>query len=172
VWIRQRSDDDLPRCVGLLKAVHGSDGYPAWWPSDPTAWLTPPGYAGGWVAEATEDDRAIVGHVCVVRGVDDPFVTSLTGVSAENLASVSRLFVDATARGRHLGASLLAELSSWTSARGLRLMLDVVEDGAPAIALYERLGWQLVDRRPDAFLTPTGDRLPLRIYLAPASAPD
>lgn len=46
-------------------------------------------------------------------------------------------------------------------------MLDVVDDGGPAIALYERLGWELVDRRTADWQTPDGRRLPVRIYRAP-----
>jgi GNAT superfamily N-acetyltransferase len=112
---------------------------------------------------------SILGHVCVVRGVDDPMVALLTGVSTDRLASVSRLFVSPVARGRGLGlgTSLLAAVSSWTSAHDFRLMLDVVDDGAPAIRLYERIGWRLVDRRQADWVTPQGERLPVRIYLAP-----
>jgi GNAT superfamily N-acetyltransferase len=98
-------------------------------------------------------------------------VALLTGVSTDRLASVSRLFVSPVARGRGLGlgTSLLAAVSSWTSAHDFRLMLDVVDDGAPAIRLYERIGWCLVDRRQVDWVTPQGERLPVRIYLAPES---
>ena len=111
----------------------------------------------------------MLAHVCAVRGVRDLAVASLTGVGAERLASVSRLFVSPTARGRGLGlgTALLAAVSSWAAAQDLRLMLDVVDDGAPAVTLYERLGWRLVDRRPADWTTPQGRRPPLRIYLAP-----
>ena len=46
-------------------------------------------------------------------------------------------------------------------------MLDVVDDGAPAIRLYERTGWRLVDRWQADWVTPQGERLPVRTYLAP-----
>jgi GNAT superfamily N-acetyltransferase len=168
VDVRPRTDDDLAGCVRALEAVHRADGYPTWWPVDPPGWLSPSGCAAAWVAH---DDvmGSILGHVCVVRGVDDPMVASLTGVSTDRLARVSRLFVSPAARGRglRLGASLLAAVSSWTSARNFRLMLDVVDDGAPAIRLYERMRWRLVDRRQSDWVTPQGERLPVRIYLAP-----
>jgi ribosomal protein S18 acetylase RimI-like enzyme len=46
-------------------------------------------------------------------------------------------------------------------------MLEVVEDGAAAVALYERLGWRLVDRRLSSWVNAQGNHLPLRSYLAP-----
>jgi len=146
--VRLRTNDDLAGCVRALEAVHSADDYPTRWPVDPAGWLSPSGCAEAWVA-TDEVMGSILGHVCFVRGVDDPMVASLIGVSTDRLASVSRLFVSPAARGRGLGlgTSLLAAVSSWTSAHDFRLMLDVVDDGAPAIKLYERLGWRLVDRR-------------------------
>jgi len=94
-------------------------------------------------------------------------VTSLAGAGPDRLGTVSRLFVAPEARGRGLGGSLLAAGSLHASELGLQLMLDVVDDGGPAVALYERLGWRLVDRRLADWTTPRGDRLPVRIYLAP-----
>jgi hypothetical protein len=46
-------------------------------------------------------------------------------------------------------------------------MLDVVDDGAPAIKLYERIGWRLVNTRQADGVTPQGERLPVLIYPAP-----
>jgi GNAT superfamily N-acetyltransferase len=90
-----------------------------------------------WVAECA---GTVAGHVCVVRGVDDPVVTALSGAPPELLATVSRLFVAPAARRHRLGASLMTAASSYASTEGLQLMLDVVDDGGPAVALYQRLG--------------------------------
>lgn len=135
-----------------------------YWPTDPTQWLSPTGWLSAWVAEA---GGIVTGHVCVVGGVEDPVVASAAGVHSNRLATVSRLFVAPAGRGRRLGASMLAAASSYASALGLQLMLDVVDDGGPAVALYERLGWRLVDRRLADWTTQEGDRLHVRIYLAP-----
>lgn len=170
ITLRLRTDDDLPACVRVLDAVHASDGYPMSWPTNPAEWLRPNGCATAWVAEG-RDATSIVGHVCVVRGVDDPVVASLTGVSTDRLASVSRLFVTPAARGRGLAQALLGKVSSWASVQQLQLMLDVVEDGGHAVALDERLGWCLVDRRQADWVTPRGERLPVRIYLPPQDPP-
>ena len=51
------------------------------------------------------------------------------------------------------------------------MILDVDEDRGRAVALYERLGWRLADRRQADWVTPRGERLPVRIYLAPQDSP-
>lgn len=109
----------------------------------------------------------IAGHVGMVLGVDDPVVTALTGAPPHRLASVTRLFVAPVARGRKLGAALLNTVADHAAKQELQLMLDVVDDGGPAIALYERLGWRTVDRRMADWTTPQGRRLPVLVYLAP-----
>jgi GNAT superfamily N-acetyltransferase len=134
-----------------------ADGYPAVWPTDPAGWLSPAGLVGAWVVE---QDGALCGHVSVVR---PPVPEASPGGQAE----VSRLFVAPAARGQQLGAALLTTASSWADAQGLGLSLEVVDDAAPAAALYERLGWRLVERRPATWMAPTGHRPLLRVYRAP-----
>jgi ribosomal protein S18 acetylase RimI-like enzyme len=112
----------------------------------------------------------IAGHVGIVQGVDDPVVSALTGAPQDRLASLTRLFVAPIARGRMLGASLLDTVHAYAAIQGLQLMLDVVDDGGPAIALYERLGWRVVDHRVADWTTPEGRRLPVRVYIAPDGA--
>jgi hypothetical protein len=50
---------------------------------------------------------------------------------------------------------------------GLQLVLDVVDDGGRALALYEGLGWRVVEHRLADWTTPDGRRPPLRISVAP-----
>jgi GNAT superfamily N-acetyltransferase len=140
VIVRERADEDLPTCVEALEAVHVLDVYPTYWPHDPAGWLSPAGCAAAWVG--LDDDGTVLGHVCVVGDVDDPVVAALVGIPVERLVSVSRLFVSPTARGRGLGlgTALLAEAQRWSEERELQLMLDVVDDGGPAVGLYERSG--------------------------------
>lgn len=45
-------------------------------------------------------------------------------------------------------------------------MLDVIEHSGAAIALYERTGWSLVDRRPAGWIMSDGTRPMERIYAA------
>ncbi|MEJ5913150.1 tetratricopeptide repeat protein [Pseudokineococcus sp. 1T1Z-3] len=167
VIIRPRHRGDLPGCVAALRRVHETDGYPTWWPPDPAAWLTPPGWAAAWVA--VDDDEQALGHVCVVRCLDDPVLTAATGAPAGRLVTISRLFSAPAVRGRGLsvGTQLLAAAQEWVDQQELQLILDVVDDGAPAVQLYERLGWQLVDVRDADWTTPQGHRHRVRFYRAP-----
>ena len=167
VSVRLRRPEDLPGCGRVLADVHAADAYPSRWPADTAAWLSPPGLAAAWIIE---HDGLIAGHVGMVLGLEDQVVSALTGAPPHRLASVTRLFVAPVARGHKLGAALICTVAGHAVELGLQLMLDVVDDGGPAIALYERLDWQLVDRRVADWTTPEGRRLPVLVYLAPDGA--
>ncbi len=164
VYVRPRLEEDLPGCVQALAAVHAADGYPTWWPMDPAGWLNPRGLAGAWVVEHA---GAVAAHVGMVHGVNDPVLTAVIGVPAQRLASVTRLFVAPSARGGGVGARFMDHVRRCAAERGLRLVLDVVDDAGPAIALYDRLGWRVVEHRLADWLTTDGYRPPIRIYVAP-----
>lgn len=166
---RLRTASDIPQCVSVLRQVHLADGYPSQWPNDPEAWLSPAGSLTAWVAEEPSTGE-ILGHVCVVHGPQSQIVASVPDVDPERLASVSRLFVSPAARGRglSLGRFLLALAQEWTEANELTLTLDVVDDGGPAVRLYEKLGWKLLDRSEADWTTPDGRRPMIRVYRAPS----
>jgi GNAT superfamily N-acetyltransferase len=154
-----------------------SHPYPLVWPADPAGWLSPAGIAAAWVAEtsspagpAPESARSLVGHVVVQHGVTNPAIDPALAdpLPEQRWAAVSRLFVAPQARGEGWGAALLAAAAEHAEAAGRRLTLQVVGDDGPAIALYERLGWQLSDRRTADWATPEGLTPVLRTYLGPA----
>lgn len=66
-----------------------------------------------------------------------------------------------------LAGDLLTEAVSFAVHANLGLVLEVVDDAANAIALYERLGWHLVARRPAVWTTDDGHNPPLRLYVLP-----
>jgi ribosomal protein S18 acetylase RimI-like enzyme len=70
-------------------------------------------------------------------------------------SDVARLYsvaVDPVDRGTGLGPLLLADCETTARARGLRLLrLEVREDNAGAIRLYERLGYHPIGRYPDYY---------------------
>ncbi|WP_405895574.1 GNAT family N-acetyltransferase [Streptomyces sp. NBC_00104] len=130
----------------MLAEVHERDGYPLNRPDRPAEWLTPPSLVAAWVVEL---DGRIAGHVGLSRsGADDAapgLWSARTGAGVDETAVVSRLFVAPSARGRGFGALLMAQTVAEARRRGLHPVLDVVASDTAAAALYERLGWQLLD---------------------------
>jgi len=130
--VRARKEEDLDGCVRALATVHAVDGYPARWPADPIGWLNPSGLAAAWVVGHA---GGVTGNVGMVEGLDDDPALTSTGVSAYRLASVTRLFVVPSARERGVGARLPDQVSRCAAQRGLRLLLDVVDD--PILVTHE-----------------------------------
>ncbi|WP_338895495.1 GNAT family N-acetyltransferase [Streptomyces sp. TG1A-60] len=143
--VRYRTGRDLGDCVRMLAEVHEGDGYPMNWPVRPDAWLTPPSMVAAWVVEL---DGRIAGHIGLSRSDAQDAAPGLwsarAGVGVDETAVISRLFVAPSARGKRLGALLMAQAVAEARGRGLHPVLDVVAAGTSAAALYERLGWQLL----------------------------
>ena len=148
--IRPREPADLPACVAALREVHERDGYPQRWPLDPHSFLTPAGLTAAWVADGC---GAVRGHVTLIAQRPDALL-------------LSRLFVVPAARGTGLARTLLHVAMARAAGSGAGLQLEVVDDAAPAIRLYEGAGWQLVERRPASWVGPSG-RPTVRIYAVP-----
>ncbi|GAA5032566.1 GNAT family N-acetyltransferase [Actinopolymorpha pittospori] len=166
--IRARDNGDLPGCVAALAEVHAADGYPTRWPAEPAGWLTPTDLLHAWTAHL---DDTVVGHV-VIRGVADDSMASLLaasgGVPPERLASLSRLFVVPGARRRGVASGLIGRATCEAATDGLRLVLDVVDDGrGAAVALYEEAGWRRVASVQAAWTMPDGRRPMVSYYLSP-----
>lgn len=150
----------------MLAEVHASDGYPVNWPEHPADWLAQPTLLAAWVGEL---DGMIAGHIGLSRSAADDVAAALwsarQGVGIDATAVVSRLFVAPTARGRGLGASLMARAVREARGRGLHPVLDVVASDRAAAALYERLGWELLGTVEQRW---SGDqRVAVRCYAAP-----
>ena len=161
VLIRPRAEADLPACVEALRATHEASGYPAMWPRDPVRWLTSGGRdVRAWVAAA---DGAIIGHVALGRD-DDPAVRR----RFPSLA-IMRLFVAPTARGRGVGAALLAAAVDFVRANASRPVLTVADSGGAAIRLYERAGWRRVGERRADWEEPDGRYPTVYDYVLDAS---
>lgn len=169
VLVRRRAEGDLGSCVEILAEVHRHSGYPVNWPQDPAGWLTPEALLASWVAER---DGQVVGHIALSRADGGDVAAGLwaarTGTGIERTAVVGRLFVSPAAHGLGLGAALMEQAVAEARTRGLHPVLDVVTSNTAATALYERLGWELLDVvrerwRPDQVVT-------LGCYAAPADA--
>ncbi len=135
----------------VLAEVHQRDGYPVHWPDRPDDWLSRASALGAWVAEL---DGRVAGHIGLGRNRDSDLAPTVWGerhgLPPDRTAVVSRLFVAPWARGRGIGALLIGAAVAEARHRDLHPVLDVVASDAAAVALYERLGWELmatVDRQ-------------------------
>jgi GNAT superfamily N-acetyltransferase len=144
--------------------VHEASGYPSRWPDDPGGWLTPRTMVSAWVAEHGGE---IAGHVALVRGLNVECLLRATGLPVETLGGVVRLYVDPGFQRLGLARALLDTAASAADDHGLKPVLDVVADSAPAVALYERAGWQLVGTQPATWTDPDGSVPVIRCYVRP-----
>lgn len=152
--------------MAALRSVHEADGYPTYWPDDAQRWLSPEGTIDAWVGVL---DARVVAHVALVAGAhpwDRDSAAAATATTPERLATLSRLFTAPAARGHGLGRELVDAVAEHARGAGLQLILDVVDDGGPAVALYERAGWRRLHERQADWSTPDGVHLPVRVYAA------
>jgi GNAT superfamily N-acetyltransferase len=124
-----------------------------------------PGRPGGRLGG--RDDRLLAGHIGLVQGVRTGCLLQATGRDASELGGIARLFVDPGARRKGLARALLAAAVGHARVRGLQPVLDVVDDGKAAIALYEGSGWKLAGTETATWVTPAGITPTLRCYLGP-----
>ena len=162
--IRIREAADLAACVAVLRRVHEVSGYPSRWPDDPGGWLTPRHLVAAWVAE---HDGVVVGHVALVRGVRLECLLRATGLTSSELGGITRLYVDPEARRWGLARALLETAADAAVAQGLQPVLDVAADSRPAIALYERAGWQLAGTQLATWVNGDGITPTVRCYVRP-----
>ena len=149
--VRHRDESDVDGCIGALRGVYETSGYPTNWPTDPARWLRPPGILQAWVA--TTEDVPVAGHVILMRPLP----------SARS-AEVSRLFVVPAARRQGVASVLLETVMGVATANGLDLFLDVTDHLRDARALYQRVGFRLMSTMEADWTTPNGGPVTLHRY--------
>jgi enamine deaminase RidA (YjgF/YER057c/UK114 family)/GNAT superfamily N-acetyltransferase len=157
--------------VELLVQVHRRDGYPRYLGRGPRDFLLARHETGAWVCEL---DGRVVGHVALHRAGDDPVLEvarQATGLAADELAVVARLFVSPGHRRLGIGRALLDVAAEQARAGGRRAVLDVADDvaGAPAAALYAGAGWSPAGATTFRFRS--GATLDVRVWLSPMTGP-
>jgi len=86
----------------------------------------------------------------------------LTRIAADE-AEIITIAVDPAHRGEGIGAALVTSAAAEAKAFGATsLILEVAEDNAPAIRLYERMGFAVTGRRP-AYYERKGGRVAAHI---------
>ncbi len=79
-------------------------------------------------------------------------------------ADIAKMMVAKRARGRRVGAALLAAVEALAMAQGrTTLVLDTIS-GSAAARLYERAGWEKVGDIPAYGLMPDGEMAPTTFY--------
>jgi GNAT superfamily N-acetyltransferase len=165
VLIREKTVADAGQCLDLLMHVHSSDGYPLHLPANVPDFITPDYESAAWVAEL---DGLVVGHIALHNASVDPTLAAAqraTGLPAEKLAVVSRLFTAPGLRRTGIGRELLRHATGQARSHGLRAVLDVGQTLTAPVALYESEGW----RRVDALQLDLGHGvvLDLWVYISP-----
>jgi GNAT superfamily N-acetyltransferase len=132
-------------------------------------WLRPPRQRRAWVATADSTGAGeIAGHVAVNVADGDPAIavsTAGTGLPADRLMVVSRLFVVRACRRRGTARALLDHAVAHAHSMDLRPVLDVLEDDAGAIGFYAHVGWQRVGHI--VFHARDGEALPALVFAGP-----
>lgn len=152
--IRHRRVEDLPQCVALLESVFQQNAYPARWPTDPAGWIANTTEQEAWVLEETQG--LVVGHIDRRVAIDHPVTTlwcEKSGRSQEELAVISRLFVDPKHHGKGFGSKLLTTAVKKTHELGLLPVLDVLADQSRLIDFYTRRGWRVVGEADDTWIS-------------------
>lgn len=160
-----RAPEDIRACISIARETHQLDSYPIYWPIDPQRFLSPPHEVLGWVAEY---EHQIVGHIALHRAATDPtfhIAQEATGLDAEHLVVVGRLFTSVHHRRRGLGKALLAWATNAAHAAGQVPVLDVGKELHAALGLYEAAGWRRVGEFP---LSLTEGDLALWVYVGPS----
>jgi L-amino acid N-acyltransferase YncA len=109
------------------------------------------------VVVAVDEDDAVLGSATM--GANRP------GPGAH--VATASFMVGPAARGRGVGRALGEEVIRWATARGFRSIQfnAVVETNAPAVALWQSLGFEIVGTVPEAFAHPEHGYVGLHVML-------
>ena len=105
-----------------------------------------------WSAALVDLELTAPGRIVVVVEEDDAPVGYASAAVVADVADLTRIAVTPAARRTGLGCTLLADLLARVADRGAaRMMLEVADTNAPALALYAATGFAEVGRRRDYY---------------------
>jgi GNAT superfamily N-acetyltransferase len=107
------------------------------------------------VLAALDANGAIVGTVMLILDLPE---------NQPHRADLAKMLVHRRARGRGVGAALLAAAEHAALRAGRKLIVLDTVTGTPAERLYARHGWQRVGEIPNYALWPDGRPCPTTIY--------
>jgi len=109
------------------------------------------------LAEMAEMDEAIVGMLLGYRSpepepgaepVDDPILAGLSELEIPGSFYIAGIAVAPTLRSSGIGSAMMARAHDRARAGGMTQASLIAFEPNPAVRLYERLGYRIVDRRP------------------------
>ncbi len=105
-----------------------------------------------WSATLVDLELIAPGRVVVVAEENGVLVGYASAAVVADVADLTRIAVTPSARRTGLGRTLLDDLLARVADRGAaRMMLEVADTNAPAIALYAAAGFTEVARRRDYY---------------------
>jgi ribosomal-protein-alanine N-acetyltransferase len=115
-----------------------------------------------------EETHHLMGRPTALRAGVLPVLGYVVALLAADEGEIADLAVDAAARRRGIGRSLLDRVMADAARRGVRaLYLEVRESNSAALALYQGAGFRAMGRRTGYYRQPPEDALVLRRDLAP-----
>jgi [ribosomal protein S18]-alanine N-acetyltransferase len=138
---------------GVLGIERGAATAPHWAAAKYAACLEPAG-GGRRVLLVAEVEARLVGFA----------VGAVTMLGDEVVGELESVAVEAVARRSGMGSALCRAVVAWCVGRGAtEVELEVRAGSAGAIALYERLGFVAVGRRPGYYRSPVEDAVLMRL---------
>ena len=119
-----------------------------------------------WSAAAWDDELRAHDRIIGVRRAGGRLVAAATVQVVAGDADLHRILVDPAHRGRGLARELLAEMVSRASRCAGRMLLEVREDNAAALALYRGVGFEVIAGRA-SYYGPGVDALVMELRLPP-----
>jgi len=135
-------DAARPRDARKLAQMHGASFHRGWSESEFEQLLT---------------ERSTLTHRLRAGGETIGFIISRLAADEAEILSVA---IDRAWRGRGLSRQLLDTHLGHLAGQGIRtVFLEVEENNAPAVRLYQRTGFQIVGRREQYYREPSGQLL-------------
>ena len=120
-------------------------------------------FSDPWSVNSVESELNNALSLWLVAMDGDKLVGYIGSQTVLGEGDMMNLAVSPDYRRMGIGEGLVGALVSVLSAEGAtRLALEVRASNAPAIALYEKLGFQLAGRRPNYYRNPKEDALIMR----------
>jgi [ribosomal protein S18]-alanine N-acetyltransferase len=155
VVVRTAAVGDLER---VLEIERGAATAPHWAAAEYAACVEG-GVAGRRVLLVAEVEGMVVGFA----------VGAVTVLGDEVVGELESVAVEAAARRLGVGSRLCGAVVAWCVGRGAgEVELEVRAGSAGAIALYERLGFVAVGRRPGYYRNPVEDAVLMRLKIGAA----